>query len=148
MPAVVEWKGMRCIIRYLNILFHPSNVIPEENHMSSTTTYFKAQPFCVEQGVASGFYWTASNNMYLTGASYRKSPLALKMWRNYHVPEVTTSLGFWLSVWSEIWALSLAGICLTLISSCWFFCFFPHVIEEHFAPCIFFLGRYLHTVIS
>lgn len=72
--------------------------------------------------------------MYLTGASYRKSSLTLKTWRNYHVPEVTTSLGFWLNVWSHfllwIWALSLTGIYLTLISSCWVFCSFPLVTES------------------
>lgn len=48
-------------------------------------------------GVASGFCWTQSSSMDLTGASYRKPPLASKMWRNHHVPEVTTSLGFWLN---------------------------------------------------
>lgn len=41
---------------------------------------------------------------------------------NHHVPEVTTSLGFSLIVWShflpQICAWIVAGICLTLISSC------------------------------
>lgn len=81
MPAVVEWKGMRHSIRYLNILFQPSNSgrkpqVICHDPLCSTALLCEA---------GSCIWFLLKGVQYLTGASYRKSSLALRC------EEITTS---------------------------------------------------------
>lgn len=81
MPAVVEWKGMRHSIRYLNILFQPSNFgrkpqVICHDPLCSTALLCEA---------GSCIWFLLKGVQYLTGVSYRKSSLALRC------EEITTS---------------------------------------------------------